>query len=119
MVAWATHHCLHSSPVGNDAHFAVDTIDDCVVVRVEGDLDMATATSFDETIESTAGDSHLAIDLSACTFLDSSGMRSIAAAAKRHSRVSIVATDAGILRILEITALDTMLPVHASLDDVR
>jgi anti-sigma B factor antagonist len=105
--------------VGNDAHFAVDTIDDCVVVRVEGNLDMATATSFDETIESTAGDSHLAIDLSACTFLDSSGMRSIAAAAKRHSRVSIVATDAGILRILEITALDTMLPVHASLDEIR
>jgi anti-anti-sigma factor len=105
--------------VGNDAHFAVDTIDDCVVVRVEGDLDMATATSFDETIESTAGDSHLAIDLSACTFLDSRGMRSIAAAAKRHSRVSIVATDAGILRILEITALDTMLPVHASLDEIR
>ena len=68
---------------------------------------------------STASGSHLAIDLSACTFLDSSGMRAIAAAAERHPRVSIVATDPGILRILEITALDTMLPVHASLDEVR
>jgi anti-sigma B factor antagonist len=100
-------------------HFAVDTLDDCVVVRVEGDLDMATAPSFDETVASTASDSHLAIDLSVCTFLDSSGMRSIAAAAKRHPRVSIVATDPGILRVLEITTLDTMLPVHASLADVR
>ena len=46
-------------------------------------------------------------------------MRAIAAAAERHPRVSIVATDPGILRILEITALDTMVPVHASLDEVR
>jgi anti-anti-sigma factor len=106
-------------PVGDVARFAVDTLDDCVVVRVEGDLDMATAASFDETVDSTASDSHLAIDLSACTFLDSSGMRAIAAAAKRHPRVSIVATDPGILRVLEITALDTMLAVHASLEEVR
>ena len=119
MDASATHHCLHSSRVGNDSHFAVDTLDRCVVVRVEGDLDMASATSFDENVRSTASGSHLAIDLSACTFLDSSGMRAIAAAAERHPRVSIVATDPGILRILEITALDTMLPVHASLDEVR
>jgi anti-anti-sigma factor len=105
--------------MGEAARFAVDTLDDCVVVRVEGDLDMATAASFDETVASTTSDSHLAIDLRECTFLDSSGMRSIAAAANRHPRVSIVAVDPGILRILEITALDTMLPVHASLDEVR
>lgn len=105
--------------MGEAARFAVETLDDCVVVRVEGDLDMATAASFDETVESTTSDSHLAIDLRECTFLDSSGMRSIAAAAKRHPRVSIVAIDRGILRVLEITALDTMLPVHASLDEVR
>ena len=115
----AAHHCLHSSPVGDVAHFAVDMLDDCVVVRVEGDLDMANAASFDETVESTASDSHLAIDLRACTFVDSSGMRAIAAAAKRHPRVSVVATDPGILRVLEITALDTMLAVHASLEEVR
>ena len=105
--------------MGEAARFAVETLDDCVVVRVEGDLDMATAASFDETVESTTSDSHLAIDLRECTFLDSSGMRSIAAAAMRHPRVSIGAVDPGILRVLEITALDTMLPVHASLDEVR
>ncbi|HEU5490670.1 MAG TPA: STAS domain-containing protein [Gaiellaceae bacterium] len=105
--------------MGDVAHFAVETLEDCVVVRVEGDLDMATVASFDEAVESTASDSHLAIDLRECTFLDSSGMRSIAAAANRHPRVSVVAIDPGILRVLEITALDTMLPVHASLDEVR
>jgi anti-anti-sigma factor len=105
--------------VGNRAHFAVDTLDGCVVVRVEGDLDMATTASFDETVVSTASDLHLAIDLSACTFLDSSGARAIAAAANRHPRVSVVAADPGILRVLQITALDTMLSVHSSLDELR
>ena len=49
--------------MGEAARFAVETLDDCVVVRVEGDLDMATAASFDETVESTTSESHLAIDL--------------------------------------------------------
>jgi anti-anti-sigma factor len=104
--------------VGNDAQFAVDTLGGCVVVRVEGDLDMATAAAFDETVVSPASDSHLAIDLSACTFLESSGARAIAAAANRHPSVSIIAADPGILRVLQITALDTMLSVHASLDEL-
>jgi hypothetical protein len=30
--------------------------------------------------------------------------------------VSLVATDPGVLRVLEITALDTAVPVHATLD---
>lgn len=105
--------------MGDVAHFAVDTLDDCVVARVEGDLDLATVGSFDEALTFAESTSHLVIDLSECTFLDSSGMRAIAAAATRHPRVSIVATDPGILRVFEITTLDTVLPVHASLEDAR
>jgi anti-sigma B factor antagonist len=105
--------------VGDVAHFAVEVLDDCVVARVEGDLDMASAASFEEALTSAGSDAHLVIDLSACAFLDSSGMRVIAATATRHPRVSIVASDPGILRVLEITTLDTMLPVHASLDEAR
>jgi anti-anti-sigma regulatory factor len=32
-------------------------------------------------------------------------------------RLSIVATDPAILRVLEITALDTVVSIHPSLDD--
>ena len=35
-------------------------------------------------------------------------MRAIAASVRQADRVSIVATEPGILRVLEITALDTM-----------
>jgi anti-sigma B factor antagonist len=108
-------------PVTDTVDFAVevDVLDDCVVVRVEGDLDLANAPAFDEKLTAAANDSDLVVDLSACTFLDSSGLRAIAATAREPRRVSIVATDPSILRVLEITALDTMVAVHASLDDAR
>ena len=97
----------------------VETLHECVIVHVAGELDLATAASFDETLAAAMNECDLIIDLSACTFLDSSGLRAIAAAARRHPRVSVVATEPGILRVLEITALDTMVPVHASLEDAR
>ena len=97
----------------------VDMLDDCVVVRVEGELDLANAPAFHEQLALVASDSDLIVDLSGCTFLDSSGLRAIAATAREHRRVSIVATDPSILRVLEITALDTMVAVHASIDDAR
>lgn len=105
----------------NNADFAIvkGTLDESAVLRVVGELDLTTAPTFEEALMSTGSDSDLIVDLSACTFLDSSGLKVIAAAANRHPRVSIVATDPTILRVLEITALDTMVPVHASLEDAR
>lgn len=97
----------------------VDRIDDSVLVRVEGELDMASAPRFDESLLSVAEGSSLVIDLSACTFLDTSGMRAIVDAASRASEASIVATHPAVLRMLEISALDTRLSVHSSLDDAR
>ena len=54
---------------------------------------------------------------SSCTFLDSAGMRVIAEAMRRAPRVSIVATDPGVLRVFEITRVDTMVSVHASVEE--
>ena len=105
----------------DSADFAIvkGTLDESTVLRVEGELDLTTAPTFEEALMSTGSDSDLIVDLSLCTFLDSSGLKAIASAANRHPRVSIVATDPTILRVLEITALDTMVPVHASLEEAR
>ena len=88
----------------------IERLDDCVVVRVEGELDLASAAAFEDALVSRHGSPEVIVDLSSCTFLDSSGMRAIAGAAREASRVSIVATDPSILRVLEITALDTTSP---------
>lgn len=97
----------------------VDTIDGRIVVRVIGELDMATLPSFEEVLSSVPSESDVVIDLSECTFLDSSGIGAITQAMARTARLSIVASEPSMVRVLEITALDTMVDVHASLDDVR
>ena len=47
----------------------------------------------------------------------SAGMRVIAKAIRRAPRASIVATDPGVLRVFEITSVDTMVSVYASVEE--
>jgi anti-anti-sigma factor len=100
-----------------DFAVAVDRLDNCVVVRVEGELDMASASELEDAISRITPAPHVVIDLSSCTFLDSTGMRVITETMRKAPRVSVVATDPGVLRVLEITAVDTMVSVYASVED--
>ena len=88
------------------------------VLRIFGELDLATASRFEEAVASAAPATHIVIDLSGCTFLDSAGMRSLVNASRDapESRVDLVTTDPGILRVLEITGVDTVLAVHPSVE---
>ena len=95
----------------------VDRRSECVVVRVEGELDMATAPELEAAVGAVGSTPHIVIDLSGCSFLDSAGMRIIAKAVQEVPRVSVVATDPGTLRALEITSVDTMVSVHTSVED--
>jgi anti-sigma B factor antagonist len=90
------------------------------VVSVDGELDMATTPDFEGIVGGVEAGNRLVIDLSECTFLDSSAVRvlmSIARGAEASGgSVAIVAPEPGILRVLEIAAVDTVLPVHETLD---
>jgi anti-sigma B factor antagonist len=91
-----------------------------VVLHVSGDLDLATAPRLEEALLDVS-EQDVAIDLAGCTFLDSAGIRSLVAAARRLSEagrsLKVVTADPGIVRLLEITAVDTVIDVHPSLDD--
>jgi len=93
---------------------------DAVAVHVSGDLDLATVPRLEELLGSVTADV-VVIDLSRCTFLDSAGIRALVAAARRLSEdgrtLRVVASDASIVRLLEITRVDTLVGVHRSLDD--
>lgn len=90
------------------------------VVRVDGELDLATKEHLEDAVERADASGRLVIDLTACTFLDSSAVRLLMSTARSAKdaggTVSLVASDPGILRILEIAAVDTVLPVHPTLD---
>jgi anti-anti-sigma factor len=88
-----------------------------VVIRVFGELDLATVPRLEEVVATVSADPTV-INLSACTFLDSSGVRALAKAGRGVSesgrRFALVTTDPGLLRVLEITGVDNMLAVHHS-----
>jgi len=90
------------------------------VVRVDGDLDMATCPKLAEALERADVGKRTIIDLSGCTFLDSSAVRVLIAAARASESaggdVLLVTKDPGILRILEIASVDAMLPVHETVE---
>jgi anti-sigma B factor antagonist len=98
----------------------VESLPQAAVVRVDGELDMATTPELEEVIADADLSERLVVDLSRCAFLDSSAVRLLVetarAAEEAGGTVAIVAGDPGILRVLEIAAVDTMLPVFGTLD---
>ena len=90
------------------------------VVHVAGEVDLATAPRLEDALAGVESEV-VVIDLSRCTFLDSAGIRTLVSAERRLSdegrSLRIVSVDPGILRLLEITAVDSLIAVHPSLDD--
>jgi anti-anti-sigma factor len=91
-----------------------------VVVRVRGDLDMATVPELEQALATIDLAGLRAIDLSDCEFIDSAAVRLLTVTgrevAEQGGTLAVVATDPGVRRVLEITAVDTVLPVHTSLE---
>lgn len=114
---------LHSAVVSTSGDFDVraeTTPAGVVVVRVSGDLDLATAPTLEKVFAGRPQGSRVVIDLAECTFLDSSGVRVLASAAgavaQNGGRLDLVVADPGLVRVLAITSMDTLIDVHPSLE---
>jgi len=115
---------LHSAFMSTPGDFDVrieQTSEGAVVVHVSGELDLATVSVLEEALTHHPVDKRIVIDLGACSFLDSSGVRLLATTARRSDESGgrldlVVADDSGVARVLEITGIDTLVGVHSSLD---
>ncbi len=95
------------------------------VVSVHGELDLSGGEKFRAALASRNGDGNagrrLIVDLAGTTFIDSTGLGAIAAAAKRARRtgeeVNVVANDPRIVRVFQLTGLDRSISVVRSLDE--
>ena len=103
---------------------AVDRGDGVAVVVVEGEHDVYTAPSLNEQLDSLIDEgSPLVVDLTPATFVDSSVLR-VLLEAKRHAEdrrvgfaVALAQDDSGpVRRVLDITGLMPVLPVHPGRD---
>jgi anti-sigma B factor antagonist len=93
------------------------------VVAAAGELDIATAPILRDrllaAITAAEAPPNLIIDLSGVSFCDASGLRVLVGAHRqvhqRGGRLRVVCPEGPVLRILRITALTRLLPIHPTL----
>lgn len=92
------------------------------VVRVGGEVDVATAPRLREQLISLVNEQRtlLVVDLSEVDFIDSTGLGVLIGALKRvrsrDGELHLVCSDQRILRVFEITGLDQVFRIHETLD---
>jgi anti-sigma B factor antagonist len=95
------------------------------VVELPAELDAANAGQVDQDVTAAllSGATTVIVDMSATTFCDSSCVRSLARAHNRAAAQDIdlrfVIAGRGVLRILQITGLDSLLRIFPSLEAAR
>jgi anti-sigma B factor antagonist len=94
---------------------------DCTfVVSVAGEIDLFTGPQFENALLGAldAGATALIVDLSACSFMDSTGIRILVKANERlhHSRkpVGVVTDHPNVLQVLQITGMDAIFGLYPS-----
>src|SRR5262245_34522073 len=91
------------------------------ILAVEGEVDAHTAPQLKGAIAATIdrGTTELIVDLDQVTFMDSTGLGVLVGGLKRlreaGGELRIVCTRRPILRILEITGLDKVIPLYSAL----
>lgn len=97
---------------------------DLTVVRLTGEVDLATASTLEEALGEIESDGHpLIIDLSAVSFLDSSGLSVLVKARQRLERTDgtnglrLVVSRPIIRRVFEVTGLADVFDLAATLDE--
>ena len=93
--------------------------DGTFVVSVAGELDLYTAPEFERALLAADGAGSVVVDLSRCTFIDSSALGRLLAANRRlglaQARLSIVAPSAEVRQPFQLTGLDREFAFHQSL----
>jgi anti-sigma B factor antagonist len=102
------------------------TVDDShppfTVVAVSGEVDVATAPDLRAKLLELVGEGklRLVVDLEAVQFLDSTGLGVLVSAVKRARNdggdLALICTHQHLLKVFEITGLETVFAIHDSLD---
>jgi len=89
------------------------------VVAVEGELDLNSAEKLRQALSEDRPGHRIVVDLTGATFLDSTALGIISAAAKHldasRGRLIVAASDPRIVRIFKLTGLDRRIRVEPSL----
>lgn len=113
------------SGVPQQTDFRISTSDDELpaVVRVEGELDSFTAAQLREHLAGVVENEAVVIDLCEVAFIDSSGLGALVGGVRRIREagrgVAICCTRPSVLRLLDVTGFDRLVPVVSTRTDAR
>ena len=99
-----------------------DVDDRTTIVAVDGEIHVSTAPEFSGVLATTieSGRVQLVLDLTGVTFIDSTGLSVLLNALRQvtHAggRMAVVCSNPTVLRLFEITHLDTTFDLHADAD---
>ena len=91
------------------------------VVLLNGDVDLSCSPESRKAILSCLGDGHhTLVDLSAVSYIDSSGVASLVegfqTAKKNSLRFGLIGVSDAAMSVLELARLDKVFPIHADLN---
>ena len=91
------------------------------VAAVDGEIDMATADHLEQALVNALEAGDLVVDLTACTFLDSSGVRALVTtmrtARRLGHRLALVMPSGKARTVLDLTGIIGEVPTFESRDD--
>jgi anti-sigma B factor antagonist len=97
------------------------------IIAVRGELDLSTAPALEGPLDAALGDggTSVLIDLSACEFIDSTGIALIVRAWQQltgggndgNGKLVICSHNDQVRRVLDISGLDQSIPVHATREE--
>ncbi len=93
-------------------------------VKLAGRMDaQGTEEIAPEFLDYACSQRSVIVDMSAVGFLASMGIRTLVLAAKAVSRrggkMVLLSPDANVTKILEMSSIDSLIPIHRSLDEAR
>lgn len=100
----------------------VEPRENCVVLGVAGEVDLATAPTLRERLVALVADGHrrIVVDLTRTEFLDSTGLSALIAGLKRlrahDGEMRLVSTTPRVRKVFEITHIDRVLPLYETVD---
>ncbi len=98
------------------------------MIEVRGELDLSTAPDLEAPLDEAIADEHSSVllDLSACEFIDSTGIALIVRAWQRvdgrsdnggSGRVALCCGNDQVRRVLEVTGLESTIAIYATRDE--
>jgi anti-sigma B factor antagonist len=106
-----------------DLRLDISERDGWAVLAVGGEVDVATAPRLRERLIELVNDGQhrIVVDLSAVEFLDSTGLGVLVGALKRvrthDGDLALVCTESRVLKVFEITGLNKVFAMFASVDE--